>query len=241
MSLTRLELDWLKQAAKGDKELQTFIERAEKGEPVAKIIGHKGFWKSDFIVSKDVLDPRPDSETLIEAVLESFPDKKIPLRILDLGTGSGCLIISLLQEYQKATGVAVDILEKALKIARQNAKGLPIKFIHADMCSLPKDMGAFDIVVSNPPYIPTKDIETLDVAVKEYDPILALDGGKDGLDFYRILAQLDFASYLFVEIGQGQEEQIIPIMRKGGWIYQKSWKDLGKIVRILSFKKQNTP
>jgi len=241
MNLTRLELDWLKQAAVNDKELQLFIERAEKGEPIAKIIGYKGFWKGDFIVSKDVLDPRPDSETLIEAVLESFPDKKAPLRILDLGTGSGCLIISLLQEYQNATGVAVDISEKALKIARQNAKDLPIKFICADMCSLPKDIGTFDVVISNPPYIPTEDIETLDVAVKKYDPVLALDGGKDGLDFYRALSRIDFASYLFVEIGQGQEQDVMNLMAKQGWIFNKSWKDLGEIVRILSFKKQNTP
>lgn len=241
MNLTRLELDWLKQAAKDNVQFQKFVERAKAGEPIAKIIGHKGFWKGDFIVSKDVLDPRPDSETLIEAVLESFPNKKVPLRILDLGTGSGCLIISLLQEYQNATGVAIDISEKALKIARQNSKDLPIKFICADMCSLPKDIGTFDIVISNPPYIPTKDIETLDVAVKKYDPVLALDGGKDGLDFYRALSRIDFASYLFVEIGQGQEQDIIDIMQKQNWTHQKSWKDLGKIVRILSFKKQNTP
>ena len=99
MNLTRLELDWLKQAAVSDKELQLFIERAEKGEPVSKIIGRKGFWKNDFIVSKDVLDPRPDSETMIMAVLETVTDKNAPLRILDLGTGSGCLMVSLLQEY----------------------------------------------------------------------------------------------------------------------------------------------
>ena len=127
-------------------------------------------------------------------------------------------------------------MKKALKIAGQNAKDLPIKFICADMCSLPKDIGTFDVVISNPPYIPTKDIEILDVAVKEYDPVLALDGGKDGLDFYRALSQIDFASYLFVEIGQGQEQDIIDIMQKQNWTHQKSWKDLGSIPRVLYFK-----
>ena len=237
MNLTRLELDWLEKEATTEAELQLFVRRAQAGEPVAKIIGHKGFWKSDFIVSKDVLDPRPDSETLIEAVLESYTDKEAALHILDLGTGSGCLIISLLQEYPKATGVAVDISESALQIAKQNAKDLPIKFLCADMCALPADLGKFDIVVSNPPYIARSEIEHLEVAVKNYDPLLALDGGPDGLDFYRQLSHLALAEKLFVEIGQGQEHAVTDIMQQSGWTHQKSWKDLGGIVRVLLFQK----
>ncbi|MBP5343694.1 MAG: peptide chain release factor N(5)-glutamine methyltransferase [Alphaproteobacteria bacterium] len=236
MSLSRLELDWLKQEAKDETELKNFIQRANVGEPIAKIIGHKGFWKGDFIVSEDVLDPRPDSETLIEAVLATFPNKNMPLRFLDLGTGSGCLIISLLQEYPNAHGVAIDVSQKALSIARQNAQDLPIDFIQADMRDLPKKLGKFDVVISNPPYIPHQDIETLDVAVKNYDPILALDGGEDGLDFYRALSQLTLTKNLFAEIGQGQEQSIIDIMQKQNWTYQKSWKDLGGITRVLYFK-----
>jgi len=237
MNLTRLELNWLEKEATTEDELQSFVQRAQAGEPVAKIIGHKGFWKSDFIVSEDVLDPRPDSETLIEAVLELFTDKNAALRILDLGTGSGCLIVSLLQEYPKATGVAVDISEAALQIAKQNAKDLPIEFVCADMCALPTDLGKFDIVVSNPPYIVRSEIEHLDVTVKNYDPLLALDGGPDGLDFYRQLSHLALTDTLFVEIGQGQEHAVIDIMLHSGWTHQKSWKDLGGIVRVLLFQK----
>ena len=237
MNLSRLELDWLKQASHNDTELQAFIKRAEAGEPIAKIIGHKGFWKHDFIVSKDVLDPRPDSETLIEAVLESYPDKQAPLRILDLGTGSGCLIISLIKEYKNAQGVAVDISPKALATAKENAKDLPIDFIEADMRALPQDIGRFDIIISNPPYIPSADIKDLDVSVKDYDPMLALDGGADGLDFYRALSQLDLSRHLFVEIGQGQDQAVIDIMSANNWTCQKSWKDLGGIIRILYFGK----
>lgn len=237
MTLSRLELDWLKHDAKDESELQSFIQRAEAGEPIAKIIGHKGFWKGNFIVSKDVLDPRPDSETLIEAVLESYPNKQDPLRILDLGTGSGCLLISLIKEYQNARGVGVDISSKALAIAQQNAHDLPIDFIEADMRHLPDNIGRFDIIISNPPYIPTANIEGLDNAVKNYDPRLALDGGVDGLDFYRVIAQIHLSPALFIEIGKDQENDVISIMEKAGWTYQKSWKDLGGITRILAFTK----
>ena len=236
MTLSRLELDWLTKAAKDETQLQNFIQRANAGEPIAKIIGYKGFWKHEFMVSKDVLDPRPDSETLIEAVLECFPDKQAPLHILDLGTGSGCLIISLLNEYKNADGVAVDISEKALAIAKQNATGLPIDFIQADMHSLPDNIGKFDIIISNPPYIPSADINQLDNAVKNYDPHLALDGGTDGLDFYRAIAQIQLSPALFVEIGQGQENDVISIMQQHGWTHHKSWKDLGSITRVLAFK-----
>jgi len=225
----------LQEASSSDEELNSFIQRRLAGEPVAKIIGEKGFWKDEFIVSKDVLDPRPDSETLIEAVLKKFPDKEVNLRILDLGTGCGCLLLSLLGEYKNATGVGLDISEKALDIAQQNSHTDRATFIQRDMRQDLSDLGTFDIMISNPPYIPTAEIQTLEREVKDYDPLLALDGGPDGLNFYRTLATQHLAQNLFIEIGKDQETQIISLFEAGGWHFIQSWKDFGGIVRILQF------
>ena len=226
----------LQEVAVSDEQLNAFILRRLAGEPVAKIIGKKGFWKDDFIVSKDVLDPRPDSETLIEAVLEKFPDKNQKLHFLDLGTGSGCLILSLLGEYPDATGIGIDISEKALDIAKKNAHTDRVHFIQRDMRQDLSDLGRFDIMISNPPYIPTAEIATLDKDVKDYDPLLALDGGNDGLDFYRALSKQHLAPHLVIEIGKGQESQIIPIFETERWHFIQSWRDLGGITRILYFQ-----
>ena len=225
----------LREAAVSDEQLNSFISRRLAGEPVAKIIGKRGFWKNDFIVSKDVLDPRPDSETLIEAVLEKFPDKNQTLRILDLGTGSGCLLLSLLGEYKNATGIGIDISEKALSIAEQNNADKKAKLIQGDMRQDLSDLGQFDMMISNPPYIPTAEIQTLERDVKDYDPLLALDGGTDGLDLYRALAKQHLAPSLFIEIGKYQEQQIIPLFETNGWHFVQSWKDLGGITRVLAF------
>lgn len=226
----------LQEAAVSDEQLTEFISRRLAGEPVAKIIGKKGFWKDDFFVSKDVLDPRPDSETLIEAVLEKFPDKNAPLRILDLGTGSGCLLLSLLGEYKNATGIGIDISPKALAIANKNKGNKKAEFIGRDMRQDLSDLGKFDIMISNPPYIPTAEIQTLERDVKDYDPLLALDGGQDGLDFYRALATQHLAPHVFIEISKDQEHEIIPLFEAKGWHFVQAWKDLGKITRVLYFK-----
>ncbi len=226
----------LQEASSSDEEFSSFVKRRLAGEPVAKIIGKKGFWKGDFIVSKDVLDPRPDSETLIEAVLGKFSDKEETLRILDLGTGSGCLILSLLGEYKSAAGVGIDISEKAIEIAKKNAHTERVQFIQHDMTKDLSDLGKFDIMISNPPYIPTAEIQTLDKDVKDYDPLIALNGGTDGLDFYRALAKQHLAPHLFIEIGKDQEKQIIPLFETEGWQFVQSWKDLGGITRVLYFK-----
>ena len=222
-----------------DSDIYKIIERRQKGEPLSKILGHRGFWKGDFIVDENVLDPRPDSETLIQAVLEKFPDKNQPLKILDLGTGSGCLLISLLMEYPNATGVGVDISEKALSIAQKNAikNGVIAKFILSDMANLPKDLGDFDLVISNPPYIPTKDIEKLNKNVKDYDPLLALDGKEDGLYFYHIIADIAPTPVVFVEIGIEQKSHVQQIFETKNWHLQDTLKDFGGITRVLIFKK----
>ncbi len=234
-----VEARWILDENLSDSDIYKIIERRKIGEPLSKILGHRGFWRGDFIVDENVLDPRADSETLIQAVLEKFPNKNHSLRILDLGTGSGCLLISLLMEYPNATGVGVDISQKALEIAQKNAikNGVAPKFILSDMAKLPKDLGAFDIVISNPPYIPTKEIETLDKNVKDYDPLMALDGGEDGLKFYRIIAEKAPAPVVFLEIGKGQEKEVQKIFEEKKWRLWGAKRDFSGIIRVLIFKK----
>ena len=232
------EARWILSENLSDSDIYKIVEKRNLGEPLSKILGHRGFWRGDFIVDENVLDPRSDSETLIQAVLEKFPNKNQLLKILDLGTGSGCLLISLLQEYKNATGIGVDVSPKALSIAQKNADKNNVKadFILSDMSKLP-ELGRFDIIISNPPYIPTKYIEKLDKNVKEYDPLLALDGGEDGLHFYRIIAKIALAPLLFLEIGKDQEKDIQVIFEKNGWQFWGAKKDYAGIIRVLIFKK----
>lgn len=225
--------------------IDDFIQRRKQKEPVSKIIQERGFWSLDLKVSKDVLDPRPDTETLIEAVLSCFKDKQKPLNILDIATGSGCILLSLLSEYKNATGVGIDVSKKALKIASENASMLQFNplfiekdFYQSDFCD---NLPLFDIIVSNPPYIPTKDVALLDENVRLYDPILALDGGLDGLNAYRALSKhlhllLKKEGMIFFEIGINQENDVKEIMQSAGYTFLNQYKDLGGIVRILSFK-----
>ena len=223
-------------------DLENAVKRRLKHEPIAKIIGRRGFWKSDFITGPDVLDPRPDSEVMIEAVLSIFPNKDKPYRVLDLGTGSGCLLFSVLDEYPKSTGVGVDISEKALKTAEQNKKNRVSNLILRDFMRTDwmKGLGQFDIIISNPPYIPTADIENLAPDVRDYDPKVALDGGADGLNAYRALARTVGAvmvprARLFLEIGQGQAQDVIALFENEGFCHLQTVKDYGGIDRILVF------
>ena len=225
-----------------DVLVEDFISRIKKNEPVSKIVGERGFWALDFKVSADVLDPRPDSETIIEGVLSYFKEKEEPLDILDIGTGSGCLLISLLYEYKNAKGVGVDISEKALAIAQENGAGFNAQFLKRDLFSkdFVKDLSLFDVIVSNPPYIPTAEVDLLDENVRLYDPILALDGGKDGLDAYRSLAKslkhlLKPNGKIFFEIGKGQEKDVVFCMQQEGYICIEERKDLAGVIRVLVF------
>ncbi len=213
--------------------------RAER-RPLAQIIGRREFWGMDFAVSEYTLDPRPDSETLIESVLERVADKSAPLSILDLGTGTGCLLLSLLSELPNAMGTAVDICPNAMATARENAHALGLEqrmnIVASDWCE--QLSGRFDIIISNPPYIPTSDIETLAPEVRKFEPHLALDGGKDGLDCYRtILAKLSqhlaFNGFAAIEIGIGQSKALEAIIAENGLKLAASRKDLGGIIRTL--------
>jgi release factor glutamine methyltransferase len=185
------------------------LQRRLNHEPISKIIGYREFWSLPFRVTKDTLDPRPDSETLIEAVLRAYPDKTQRLRILDLGTGTGCLLLSLLHEYPNAWGLGVDRSEAASSIAQENAIRLNLK----NRCSfIVGNWGdalatSFDIIISNPPYIGNN--EPLSPEVVNYDPPMALFAGDDGLNDYRALAnQLPKLttpdSTVFLEMGAGQ-------------------------------------
>ena len=229
-----------------ETQLASYVHRRLQGEPVAKIIGHKGFWSLELKVSKDTLDPRPDSETLIDAVLRLFPDKRGQYRILDMGTGSGCLLLACLSKYPNAQGIGIDASEQALKIARENARDFPkASFEHRDWTNpgYLQGLGQFDIVVANPPYIPTQTVATLDKTVRLYDPMAALDGGTDGLDAYRaIVASVGLAlkpqARLFFEIGQGQEKDVTVLAVEAGFELIASYPDLAGIVRCLVFKRK---
>lgn len=226
---------------------KTLLERRFKGEPISHIIGKRYFWKNEFTINKNVLDPRPDSESLIESVLKIFPNKKEKLNILELGVGSGCLIISLLKEYKNAKGTAVDISDKALKIAEANANNLKVKtrlkLIESDWFENIQSTEKFDLIISNPPYIPSEQIKTLQTEVKDYEPILALDGGKDGLDCYRKIAKqssnfLNNNGYICLEVGQNQYKDIIEIFEKQKFSVEFYKKDLANIERVVCFKKK---
>ncbi|MDE0781165.1 MAG: peptide chain release factor N(5)-glutamine methyltransferase [Alphaproteobacteria bacterium] len=228
-----------------DVDLARFNEmvgRREQRIPVSHILGEREFWSRPFFVSSDVLTPRPDSETLIEAVLEHVSDRKKPLRILDLGTGSGCLLLTLLAELSEATGTGVDVSEAALSVAKRNAE----QFGYEDRVSWVRgewEVGldcTFDVVISNPPYIETSDLANLEPEVVTYEPRLALDGGTDGLDAYRrILTHvgdvMEDGAAAFFEIGYGQAEEVSQIARDKGFERHGILYDLSDTARVLSF------
>ena len=238
----RFFLDNFQERLPTEDEIQDFVKRRFNAEPVSKIISKRGFWALDFYVNTDVLDPRPDTETLIEAVLKHIPDRLDSYNILDIGTGSGCILTSLLYEYPNSKGIGVDVSEKALNVARKNAQEFNAEFVQRNLflSDFLEGLPCMDVIVSNPPYIKTNDIDLLEKNVRLYDPILALDGGEDGLDAYRALAKnikrvLKKSTLVFFEIGQNQEEDVKEIMQKEGYLFLNQYKDLGGIVRVLVF------
>ena len=214
-----------------------FIARRAKREPVAYILGRKEFWSLDFEVSPAVLIPRPDSETLIETALKEF--KTPPTRILDLGTGSGCLLIALLTEWPRATGIGLDISPAALAVATHNAaRHAPgrARFIESDFADPPLER--FDLVVSNPPYIAVAEIARLDADVRDHEPHLALAAGPHGLDAITRLAPtlvqtLKPNALAIIEIGHDQGESAAQTLRQAGLDVTRIVKDLGDRDRVL--------
>tara|TARA_Y100001934_G_scaffold270529_1_gene355575 strand:- start:257 stop:1102 length:846 start_codon:yes stop_codon:yes gene_type:complete len=200
-----------------------FIERRWSREPMSHITGSREFRSLCFEVTADVLDPRPDSEVLIEAALALLPVTSEPFNVLDLGTGTGCLLLSVLYERPAATGVGVDLSEAALAVARRNAWELGLSERAQFRCGDWSNGlgGTFDLVLSNPPYIPSAEINQLEPEVACHEPRLALDGGADGLDAYRAIAQrtphlLANKGALIVEFGKGQAEAVCAIFAQNG-------------------------
>jgi release factor glutamine methyltransferase len=220
---------------------ENLIARRIAGEPVARIAGHKEFWSRSFKLNADTLVPRPETETLVEAALAIFPERDTPLRVLDLGTGSGILLAAILSERPHASGVGVDHSESALGIARENLEALGLaartQLIRGDWGAAVGD--TFDLVVANPPYIGSKEIPSLAREVREHDPHFALDGGADGLDAYRkIIAELPHLlsrnGAAVLELGIGQEATVSELASAQGlFVTGPTRRDLGGVPRAL--------
>ncbi len=224
--------------------LASFTQRRLNHEPVARIIGVREFWGLPFRLSPETLVPRPDTETLVETALDLLPDRQAPLRLVDFGTGSGCILVALLHELPQATGLGVDLSLGALVTARTNATdnrvGNRCHFAlsrWADAVS-----GPFDLIVSNPPYIASGVIPTLDQEVREHDPKLALDGGPDGLEPYRILLGeaerlLAPGGLLVVEIGYDQAKALSRLAGLSGLEILRVAHDLSGNPRCVAMKR----
>lgn len=250
----RLEADIiLKNAApnypeysKAEEEAVNRLVRRRAGhEPLDKIIGRKEFYKYTFKVNNQVLSPRPDTEVLVEEALSLIP-ATAAWDVLDLGTGSGCILLTLLKERENCQGYGVDISAEALKIAAENAQELDVttrvSWENVSWENLRNSAKTYDIIVSNPPYIPRKDIESLEAEVKNYDPLTALDGGEDGFDCYRQIASLAFDllkknGCILLEAGYNQAEEIMKIFASSGLTPVKIVPDLANINRCVILKK----
>lgn len=223
---------------------KAIVERLN-GKPVYRIIGKREFYGIEFHLSADTLEPRDDTEALVDLVLpeiRSIADRYGEAKIVDMGTGTGAIAIALLANVNGLKATAVDISDDALKTASLNAENARV----ADrFSSLKSDWfsgfsGKFDMVISNPPYIPESEISTLATEVKKYDPLRALSGGKDGLQFYRKLAEesrlfLKPHGMIAVEIGKSQEKDVIALFSENGFELKKTRKDLNGILRALLF------
>ena len=212
------------------------------GEPLSRILGRREFWSLPLAISPEVLDPRPDTETIVEAALAAFAGRRAePLRVLDLGVGSGALLCALLSELSAAHGLGVDISQSAAAVARANVEALGF----SDRAEVRVGdwaaglAGPFDLAVANPPYVRSGDIAFLEREARVHDPRLALDGGADGLDAYRALAPqiarlLAPAGQFFVEVGFDQAAAVISIARAAGLVDLATHRDLGGIARVVS-------
>lgn len=224
-----------------EERLADYLARRERRQPVSHILGRKGFWKIMLSVTPDVLTPRPDTEVIVDYVLKKFPDETAAFHILDLGVGSGAIVLSILAERPKAKGLATDISDDALAVARENAANLglanQIAFARGDWTEGLAD-ASFDVVVSNPPYIASEVIETLEPEVKDHEPRVALDGGTDGLDAYRrlapeILRVLKPGGLFAVEIGYDQKDAVEALFNEVGAGEVWTIKDLSTNDRVV--------
>jgi len=224
---------------------EDYLTRRGAREPVSHILGRKGFWKIMLGVTRDVLTPRPDTEVIVDSVLAAF-DEARHFNILDLGVGSGAILLAILAERPNGKGLGVDISTEALAVARENAANLGLEkqvaLLRGDWTQGLGDQ-TFDVVVANPPYIPSDDIETLDPEVRDHEPRLALDGGADGLDAYRILAPeilrvLKPDGVFAVEIGWDQSKAVEALFVAAGAEDVRTRKDLADRDRVVGGAKK---
>jgi release factor glutamine methyltransferase len=224
--------------------LDDFLNRRARREPVSHIIGRKGFWKILLQVNKHVLTPRPETEVIVDEVLKAFPEQ-MSFNMLDLGVGSGTILLAVLAERPAAKGLGIDVSEEALAVARENAANLDlagrVALLRGDWTNGLGD-DSFDLVVSNPPYIATHVIETLEPEVRDHEPRLALDGGPDGLDAYRFLAGeilrvLKPGAMFAVEIGYDQSADVEALFRQAGAQNVRTIKDLSVNDRVVTGSK----
>ena len=222
---------------------QKILKKRLQFKPISKIINTKSFWKDDFYVNSDVLDPRPETELIIEEVLNNFKVKEEKLKILDIGTGSGCLAISLAKEFINSEITAIDVSQKALFVAKKNINKCNLsERINLKLSDIKNLNEKFDIIVSNPPYLSNKEYKNLKKEVKKYEPSIALLGGKDGLKFYRKLAKevvslMKINSIFICEIGFNQLIACQNIFKNKNLVLKKISKDIQKIDRTLTFLK----
>ena len=236
--------------------LERLIKRRISGEPLQYILGHQEFWSIDFKVDPRVLIPRPETELLVEqslSILSETPFKR-PLFVLEIGTGSGAVAISLAKEVRDIFLVATDISREALMLANENAKSSgilhQIQFVHGNLFDpfrLLREREPFDLILSNPPYITCSEIEGLAREVRDYEPIIALNGGKDGLTFYRnIISQAPFylkkGGWLLLEVGQTQGEKVSELIQKrGDFLTPQRLQDLSGIERVVKAQRKENP
>ncbi len=232
-----------------DRLFQTYVARRIAGEPVSRVRGWREFWSLNFELCADTFDPRPDSEILVERAItfglgRLNDGRSQGLRLLDMGTGSGCLLLACLSELPMATGLGLDINPDAIDMAAHNARTLGLAeratFVVADFTTSMEGLGYFDIILSNPPYIPSAQIATLSSEVAVYDPLLALDGGHDGLACWRWLMPemaklLSVRGQIFVEIGDGQGADVTAFASAAGLSAAGIFADLSGTERCLVF------
>ncbi len=224
------------------EKIITIESRRLNGEPISKIFKKRDFYNSTFIISNDVLDPRPETELIVE-IANNYINKNEVKNILDLGTGSGCILLSILKENRMINGLGIDLSKEAISIAKQNSKKLNLEtqsnFLVSNWMSSVNYK--YDLVVSNPPYIASEDIKKLSKSVKIYDPILSLDGGDDGLNSYRLIASdlkriISMNALIIIEIGYNQSLQVTDIFKKNDFKLIKKYNDINGLDRVLTFQ-----